>query len=41
VGIDFPGFPVKSLYFEESAFGIAVRELVRVLAGCRPPRRHP
>jgi creatinine amidohydrolase len=32
VGMDFPGFPVKSLYFEESAFGIAVRELVRALA---------
>ena len=31
-GMDFPGFPVKSLYFEESAFGIAVRELVRGLA---------
>ena len=32
VGMDFPGFPVKSLYFEESAFGIAVRDLVRALA---------
>ena len=32
VGMDFPGFPVKSLYFEESAFGIAVRELVLALA---------
>ena len=30
-GMNFPGFPVKSLYFEESAFGIAVRELVRGL----------
>src|SRR5438876_1353470 len=30
--MDFPGFPVKSLYFEESAFGIAVRDLVRALA---------
>jgi creatinine amidohydrolase len=32
VGMDFPGFPVKSLYIEESAFGLAVRELVRGLA---------
>jgi creatinine amidohydrolase len=31
-GMDFPGFPVKSLYYEESAFGVAVRELVRALA---------
>src|SRR3989442_265064 len=22
IGMDFPGFPVKSLYYEESAFGI-------------------
>ena len=32
VGMDLPGFPVQSLYFEESAFGVAVRELVRALA---------
>jgi creatinine amidohydrolase len=32
VGMDFPGFPVKSLYIEESAFGVAVRDLVRALA---------
>ena len=32
VGMDFPGFPAKSLYVEESAFGIAVREVVRLLA---------
>jgi len=32
VGMDLPGFPVKSLYIEESAFGVAVRELVRALA---------
>ena len=32
VGMDFPGFPVKSLYFEEGAFAVAVRELVRNLA---------
>jgi creatinine amidohydrolase len=31
VGMDLPGFPVKSLYVEESAFGVAVRELVRAL----------
>ena len=31
VGMDFPGFPVKSVYFEESAFGVAVREIVRAL----------
>lgn len=31
VGMDFPGFPVKSLYFEESVLGITVRELVRRL----------
>jgi creatinine amidohydrolase len=30
-GMNFPGFPVKSLYFEESALGIAVREIVRGL----------
>jgi creatinine amidohydrolase len=32
VGMDFPGFPVKSLYLEESAFGLVVREVVRGLA---------
>ena len=31
VGMDFPDFPVRSLYFEESAFGLAVREIVRAL----------
>ena len=31
VGMDFPGFAVKGLYFEESAFGITVREIVRGL----------
>jgi len=31
VGMDFPQFPVKSLYFEESVFGLTVRELVRAL----------
>ncbi len=31
VGVDFPGFPVKSLYFEEAAFGITVREVIRGL----------
>jgi len=31
VGMDFPGFPVKSLYFEESVLGITVREFVRRL----------
>lgn len=31
VGMDFPGFPVKSLYFDEAAFGITVREVVRGL----------
>src|SRR3954452_823819 len=28
VGMEFPGNPVRSTYFEESAFGIAVRQLV-------------
>ena len=32
VGMDLPGFPVRSLYFEEGAFAVAVRELVRLLA---------
>lgn len=31
VGMDFPGNPVKSVYFEESAFGVTVREVVRAL----------
>jgi creatinine amidohydrolase len=31
VGMDFPHNPVKSVYFEESAFGIAIRELIRQL----------
>ncbi len=31
VGVDFPGFPLSSLYIEESALGIIVRELVRGL----------
>jgi len=31
VGMDFPAFPVKSVYFEESVFGLTVREVVRAL----------
>jgi creatinine amidohydrolase len=31
VGMDFPGNPVKSLYFEEGAFAVTVRELLRAL----------
>jgi creatinine amidohydrolase len=31
VGMDFPRNPVKSVYFEESAFGVAVRDVVRAL----------
>ncbi len=31
VGMDFPAHSVKSLYFEESAFGITVREILRGL----------
>jgi creatinine amidohydrolase len=31
VGMDLPGFPVKSLYFHETIFGAVVRELVRML----------
>jgi creatinine amidohydrolase len=31
VGMDFPHNPVKSLYYEESAFGVTVREVVRGL----------
>ena len=30
-GIDFPGFPLPSLYLEESAFGVIVREVVRAV----------
>jgi creatinine amidohydrolase len=30
-GVDFPGFPLPSLYLEESAFGVIVRELVRAV----------
>jgi len=31
VGMDFPGFPVKSLYIEEGTFAVVVREIVRLL----------
>jgi creatinine amidohydrolase len=31
VGVDFPGFPLPSLYVEESALGVIVRELLRGL----------
>jgi|SRR5581483_3840838 len=31
VGMDFPGFPVRSVYFEESAFGLTVRSVVQAL----------
>jgi creatinine amidohydrolase len=31
VGMDFPGFPVKSLYYHETVLGTVVREAVRVL----------
>lgn len=31
VGMDFPDNPVKSIYFEESAFGVTVREVIRGL----------
>ena len=30
VGMDFPEFPVKSLYFEEGAFAVTVREILRL-----------
>lgn len=30
-GMDFPGFPVKSLYYEEGTFAVTVREVVRLL----------
>jgi len=31
VGMDFPDFPVRSVYYEESVFGLTVREVVRAL----------
>src|SRR5437867_258873 len=31
IGMDFPNNPVKSLYFEEGTFAVAVRELIRLL----------
>src|SRR5581483_9064850 len=31
VGMDLPGFPVKSLYLHETVFGLLVREIVRLL----------
>lgn len=31
IGMDFPGFPLPSLYVEESALGVIVNELVRAL----------
>ncbi len=31
IGMDFPGNSVKSLYFEEGAFAITVREILRLL----------
>ena len=31
VGMDFPEFPVKSLYFEEGVFAVTVREILRLL----------
>jgi creatinine amidohydrolase len=31
VGMDFPGFAVKSLYIEEGTFAVVVREIVRLL----------
>jgi len=31
VGMDFPGNPVRSLYIEEGAFAVIIRELVRLL----------
>jgi creatinine amidohydrolase len=29
IGMDFPGFPLPSLYLEESALGVVVREIIR------------
>jgi creatinine amidohydrolase len=31
VGMDFPGFPVKSLYYHETVLGAVIREAVRLL----------
>jgi creatinine amidohydrolase len=31
VGMDFPGNPVQSLYYEEGAFAITVREVIRCI----------
>ena len=31
IGMDFPGFPIPSLYVEESALGVIVNEMVRAL----------
>ncbi len=31
IGMDFPDNPVKSLYFEEGVFAVAVREILRLL----------
>ena len=31
IGMDFPAFPLPSLYIEESAFGIIVKDIVRAL----------
>jgi creatinine amidohydrolase len=33
VGMDFPGFPVRSTYYDESVFGLVVRDVVRALLG--------
>ncbi|TMI82519.1 MAG: creatininase family protein, partial [Bacillati bacterium ANGP1] len=35
VGMDFPEFPVKSLYFEEGAFAVTVWEILRLLKADR------
>lgn len=29
IGMDFPGFPLRSVYIEESAFGVIIHELIR------------
>lgn len=31
IGMDFPGFPVKSLYYHETVLGAVVRETIRLL----------
>jgi creatinine amidohydrolase len=31
IGMDFPGFPLRSLYNEDSAFGVVLRDLIRGL----------